>query len=228
MGRRAVKNGLRRAYGSILTGFVASECQDTRSHGAIAPEALRNTQNQHMNDRVTLGEIITPEMRNELLARSADFEAAIQKVFNPYKVTFQKGVSLSKMVKESPLYQSKSKKAQTEFFNEVKSLCRLHKVGEHLTVEAVIRGYWARFNGTLVHGEKHEKAGEMKQVNISFMAPEVAASKLDGEISKAAEKIRLEQENAKLLADKSKSDEENARLQARILELEAEVIKEVE
>jgi hypothetical protein len=213
----------RRAYGSILTGFVTYEGHDSRSHVAVVVRALRQAQNYERNMETEISSIITPEIKAELLSRSADFEDAIQKVFAPWQVVFEPGKSLSKMVKDSPLYQSKTKEGQTAFFNEIKSLCRAHKIGERLTVEAIIRGYWARFNGTTKYA-KGEKAGQVKTLNIAFVDSEVKASKEDERVVGGLEKKRLEEQNAKLLEDKSKSEAENARLQARVMELEAEVI----
>ena len=45
--------------------------------------------------------IITPEVRDAILANSANLEEAVNVAFKPFGFAFVKGQSLSKMVKES-------------------------------------------------------------------------------------------------------------------------------
>ncbi len=144
--------------------------------------------------------IITPEVRDAILSNSATLEEAINVAFKPFGFSFVKGQSLSKMVKESPKYQALDKKGQTEFFNRVKSTAKAHYLGEQLTLEAVVHGYWARFNGTLTD----KKTGELKQVNVSFMAPQVKASKLDDEMARDARDSATAAANRQLKADNAR------------------------
>jgi hypothetical protein len=148
------------------------------------------------NQIANIKSIITPEVRDAVLANSVNLESAIDAAFKPFGFSFVKGQSLSKMVKESPQYIALDKKGQTEFFNKVKSTAKAHFLGEQLTLEAVVHGYWARFNGTLTD----KKTGDLKQVNVSFMAPNVKASKLDDQMASDARQNALAAENARLLA----------------------------
>lgn len=152
----------------------------------------------------TISELITPELRNQLVSGAA-FVTELNSALEPYGIKYEKGKTLSKMVKESPKYLSLSKLEQTEFFNKVKSIFKAHHVGERLAVEAVARGFWGRFNGTTVY-TKGENMGEVRTVGITFMAPSENASKEDGNIKSEQEKLAL--------------SAENKRLQQRILELE--------
>jgi hypothetical protein len=63
-------------------------------------------------------------------------EASINEAFEPYKVIFTPGKSLSQMVKESPIYQKLTDaRDRSRFFNEVKS--KVKALDELLTVEVV-------------------------------------------------------------------------------------------
>jgi hypothetical protein len=126
-----------------------------------------------MNNALT--EVITPEIRNQIAANAQNFEAAINEVLAEFGVKFVPGMSLSKMVKESPQYPS-VKKEQTPFFNRVKSACKAYKLGEALTVEAVInQNFWVRFNGSTIDKE----TGKIKTIGVTLVDPKIKASKED-------------------------------------------------
>jgi hypothetical protein len=144
----------------------------------------------------TLTEVITPEIRAQIQSNSQTFEAAVKEVLAEFGVDFQPGMSLSKMVKESPAYP-KEKKDQTPFFNKVKSACKAYKLGEALTVEAVInRGFWVRFNGSTVHKDTKN----IKTIGVTLVDPTVKASKEDDNYNTAIANKRSAAENAKTQA----------------------------
>jgi hypothetical protein len=89
------------------------------------------------------------------------------------------------------------KKLQSGFMNKVKSSAKANYLGETLTLEAIVHGFWARFNGTLTD----KKTNAVKQLNVSFMAPTVKASKLDDDMARDARQNALVAENQRL-ADK--------------------------
>lgn len=172
------------------------------------------TERKHM---ITLNELMTPEVRQQILADSTSFEESLNVALTKYQVKFTPGSTLSKMVKASPKYQALDKDGQTKFFNEVKSLFKLHKVGERLAAEAIARGFWARFNGTGVYGEKAgQKAGQVKQVNIALMHPDEKASKLDGQLTDVAKRHAAEERA-------SKAVEQAKRFRTQLQELGVEV-----
>ena len=143
----------------------------------------------------TLTEIITPEIRAQIVANSQSFEAAIKEVLAEFGVDFRPGMSLSKMVKESPSYP-KEKSAQGKFFNRVKSACKAYKLGEALTVEAVInRGFWVRFNGSTVH----KGTNDIKTIGVTLVDSTVKASKEDDNFINDLETKRNARDNAALL-----------------------------
>lgn len=131
-------------------------------------------------------DLITPEIRQSILDNGATFVTAINAAFAPFGVVFEQGLSLSAMVKKSPQYkalEARGVKGETSgFMNKVKSTAKVCKLGEQITLDMIIQGHWARFNGTL----SDKKTGGLKQTNISFMAPDVKASKLDDEMAREA------------------------------------------
>jgi hypothetical protein len=170
-----------------------------------------------MNSTATVTDLISPEVRAELTKNAEAFEVVINKAFEPYKVVFVPGYSLSKMVKESPIYKAFNgdKKKEGPFFNEIKSLAKASKLGERMTVEAIIRDYWIRFNGT-----GKDKDGKLNRLNVTLMAPELKASKMDVEIQDRTERAALASEKEKLV-------KELADAKSRIIELENVTITKV-
>ena len=143
-----------------------------------------------------INDLITPEIRQTILDNGETFVSAINAAFKPFGVVFEQGLSLSAMVKKSPQYvaleKSGVKGATSGFMNKVKSTAKVCKLGEQITLDMIIRGHWARFNGTL----SDKKTGGLKQTNISFMAPDVKASKLDDEMLREAKIHVIEAESA--------------------------------
>jgi hypothetical protein len=136
-------------------------------------------------------ELITPEVRQAILDNGVEFAEAINAAFAPFEVTFEQGLSLSAMCKKSPQYialEKAGKKGEASgFVNRVKSTAKACYLGEQAVTDAIVNGFWARFNGTTAD----KKTGELKQTNISFMAPNLKASKLDDEMARnAREAIR--------------------------------------
>lgn len=151
---------------------------------------------------MTFNEIITDDVRSKLAVSETALLTELNKALAPLKVEFIPGKTVSAMCKESAVYKSKSKQDQTEFVNEVKSLLRLFKVGEHMTLTAVANGFWAQFNGTTAATKDNEKTGEkrgdLKKVNISLVRPDIKASKLDDAMANK-HKLILAEQRAKAL-----------------------------
>jgi hypothetical protein len=157
----------------------------------------------------TIAELMSPELRTQL-SSGEKFVESLNEALEPYGIKYgkeQMGKSLSKIVKESAAYQALPENKRTDFFNKIKSIFKAHHVGERLAVEAVARGFWARFNNTTVY-TKGKNIGEIKTIGVTFVNPDEKASKEDGN-------IKAEQDKLVLTA-------ENKRLQQRILELEAD------
>lgn len=146
-----------------------------------------------MNSIPSIDTLITPELRNELLGNKDQFIAALNEALDPLGVKYTFGKSISFCVKQSPKYLALAKKDQTSFMNRVKSVLKVHKVGERLTLEAIVNGYWAQFNGSLV-----DKEGVIKKLNVSFIRGDIKASKEDDNVVAAIEQKRIEAETARV------------------------------
>jgi hypothetical protein len=143
----------------------------------------------------SLDEVITPEVRDLILANKDEFVGQLTTALAPLGVKYTFGKSISFCVKQSDQYIGLPKKDQTTFMNKVKSILKAHKVGERMTLEAIARGYWAQFNGSLV-----DKDGFVKKLNVSLVRGDIKASREDDNIQGDLERIALRQDNAKLHA----------------------------
>jgi hypothetical protein len=158
-----------------------------------------------MNNVLTFDEIITEDKRAQILANTKELVELVNEVLKGEDFTYVMGKSVSYCAKQSARYQALAgtKGAQTKYINRIKSILKAYKVGETLTLDKVVQGFWARFNGTAV-----DKEGALKELKISFMRPDVKASKEDDSI---IDEFGL-----------SPKDMRIKRLEQRILELEAD------
>jgi hypothetical protein len=154
------------------------------------------------NNMPSIDTLITPEVREQILANKEQFIGQLNDALQPWGVTYQFGKSVSFCVKQSDKYVKLDKRDQTVFMNKIKSILKAHKVGERLTLEAIARGFWAQFNGTNVDS----KTGALKKLNVSFVRSDIKASReddnIEGDLERAAAKVKI------------------ARLEARVRELE--------
>lgn len=145
----------------------------------------------------TIDTIITNEVRDQILANKDQFIGELNEALKPLGVEYTFGKSISFCVKQSPKYLALPKGDQTKFMNTVKSVLKAHKVGERLTLEAIVRGYWAQFNGSVA-----DKDGSIKKMNVSFVRGDIKASKEDdniqGHLDLTAAKKALELANARI------------------------------
>jgi hypothetical protein len=132
-----------------------------------------------------LDTLITPEVRTAILSNGEAFVTALNEALNPLGVTYIKGKSISSCCKLSEQYveAGKRKGGQTQFMNRVKSILKAHKVGEHMTLEAIARGFWAQFNGTTADKDASGNPTTVKKVNISFVRGDIKASKEDDTVA---------------------------------------------
>jgi hypothetical protein len=163
------------------------------------------------NTQITtlLNTLLTPELRNELLGE--DWKIALNRALAPYEVKYDaKEGSITKMCKKSDQYNALPEgKERSAFINKIKTILKVHYVGERLLLKAIAEGYWARINGVLEDKKEGPKKGSVKQLNISMMRGDVAASPMDKQIAvdealKAArENERVAKENAKKAANEA-------------------------
>lgn len=150
----------------------------------------------------SVGSLISPELKAQL--QSEDWKIALNSALAEYQVTFDpKQGSLTKMCKMSPKYNALPEgKERSAFINLVKTILKAHYVGERFLLKSAAAGHWARLNGVVEDKRKGAAPGTVKQVNISMMAPDVAASPADKEfladvrLKAAAENERIAKEQA--------------------------------
>jgi hypothetical protein len=154
---------------------------------------------------LTFDEIITEDKKAEILANTKDLVALVNEVLRNEQFTYVPGKSISFCAKQSPKYQALAgvKGGQTQYVNRIKSILKAYKVGETLTLDSIVKGFWAKFDGTTA-----EKDGSLKSVKVSFMRPDIKASKEDQAV---IDEFKM-----------SPKDVEIRRLNQRILELEAD------
>jgi hypothetical protein len=161
-----------------------------------------------------LDTLITPEVKAAILNNGESFVTALNDALNPLGVTYIKGKSISSCCKASAEYveAGKTKGGQTKFMNRVKSILKAHKVGEHMTLEAIARGYWAQFNGTTAEKNADGTPGAIKKVNVSFVRGDIKASKEDDTVANEATAREVKRTQAALEFFKSKYNVSDAEL----------------
>jgi hypothetical protein len=173
-----------------------------------------------------LDTLITPEVKSAILNNGDAFVTALNEALNPLGVTYVKGKSISSCCKASQQYidAGQRKGGQTQFMNRVKSILKAHKVGEHMTLEAIARGFWAQFNGTTAEKNADGTPGAIKKVNVSFVRGDIKASKEDDAVATEAVAKENKRANAALEYFKKQYNVSDAEL-AKAIQASAVVVE---